>query len=544
MAPQREWFDTDYYSVLGVPQGATEKEITRAYRKLAKQYHPDANPGNKEAEEKFKEVSAANDVLGDAAKRKEYDEVRRMVASGAYSAGGPGGGGFGGPGGRAASRSTRASTSRDLLGGLFGGGGGGGGRGFGRGRGGRGRNARHAPQRGCGPRDRAAPRLPGRGPRRDDVGVVHRRGRVLGVPRQRRRARHHARDLPAVRRVRARSRSTRVRSRSRRCARRAAGAARSSRPRATTAAARGVEVRPRDVKVKIPVGVDDGQRIRVKGRGGAGANGGPSGDLYVVVHVRPHPVFGRKGKLDLTVHVPLTFTEAALGAQVKVPTLTDPVTLKVKGGTQGRHDPEGEGSRHRRRPRARPATCSSRSTSTCPTQARTTSRSRRSKRSPRRSRATRASTWGCRPMAHDERALYIISVAAELAGVHPQTLRIYERKGLIEPGAHRRPEPPLLGPRHRAAAPDPGAHQRGRRPRRRAAHPRARGRGRPAHRASSSDARRDARDAVERVHRSYRRDLVPLRRRSSHASAYLEAAGAPRPAVDRFRRLEAGVARS
>src|ERR1700759_263476 len=94
MAPQREWFEKDYYKVLGVAEKATEKEITRAYRKLAKQYHPDANPGNKEAEERFKEVSAANDVLGDSAKRAEYDEVRRMVASGAYSAPGPGGGGF------------------------------------------------------------------------------------------------------------------------------------------------------------------------------------------------------------------------------------------------------------------------------------------------------------------------------------------------------------------------------------------------------------------------------------------------------------------
>ena len=98
---------------------------------------------------------------------------------------------------------------------------------------------------------------------------------------------------------------------------------------------RGVEVRPREVKVKIPVGVDDGQRIRVKGRGAAGLNGGPPGDLYVVVHVRPHPVFGRKGKLDLTIHVPLTFAEAALGANVKIPTLTEPVTLKVKAGTSG-----------------------------------------------------------------------------------------------------------------------------------------------------------------------------------------------------------------
>ncbi len=118
----------------------------------------------------------------------------------------------------------------------------------------------------------------------------------------------------------------------------------------------GVEVRPRDVKVRIPGGVDDGQRIRVKGRGGTGANGGPSGDLYVVVHVRPHRIFGRKGKLDLTVRVPLTFTEAALGAKVKVPTLADPVTLKVKSGTQGgtTQKVRDAGSSPRR---ARPATC-------------------------------------------------------------------------------------------------------------------------------------------------------------------------------------------
>ena len=90
MAPQREWFDTDYYAVLGVSPDATDKDITRAYRKLAKQHHPDANPGNKEAEERFKDVSAANDVLSDSKKRPEYDEVRRMVASGAYSGGGPG----------------------------------------------------------------------------------------------------------------------------------------------------------------------------------------------------------------------------------------------------------------------------------------------------------------------------------------------------------------------------------------------------------------------------------------------------------------------
>ena len=201
MAPQREWFDKDYYSVLGVPQGATEKEITRAYRKLAKQYHPDANPGNKEAEEKFKEVSAANDVLGDTAKRKEYDEVRRMVASGAYSGGGPGGpgGGFGSAALPAvASRSTRASTSRTCSAASS--------VAAAAAAGSRSRRAwwprrsqraqRSAAR--CGSRDRAAPRLPRRRPWCDDDRVVHRGRGVLGVPRQRRGAGHADRHVPRL----------------------------------------------------------------------------------------------------------------------------------------------------------------------------------------------------------------------------------------------------------------------------------------------------------------------------------------------------------
>src|SRR6476660_2821844 len=102
MALQREWFEKDYYDVLGVPQGASEKDVARAYRKLAKQYHPDANSGNKDAEERFKEISAAHDVLGDTSKRAEYDEVRRMVASGV----GPGGYGGFGPGGPGAGGQT------------------------------------------------------------------------------------------------------------------------------------------------------------------------------------------------------------------------------------------------------------------------------------------------------------------------------------------------------------------------------------------------------------------------------------------------------
>jgi molecular chaperone DnaJ len=329
VAPQREWFDTDYYAVLGVPSDASEKEITRAYRKLAKQYHPDANPGNKEAEDRFKEVSAPNDVLSDAEKRKEYDEVRRMVASGAFAGAGPGGsggfGGFGGPGGGFQFDDT--VDLGDILGGLFNRGGG-----QARGFGGR-RAQRHAPQRGAdleseltidfldavhgitttvaftaeaacsechgtGAKPGTSPAVctecGGSGEIAMNQGffstaqvcpVCHGRGVVIPDP----------------------------------CPRCHGG---------------GTEVRRREVKVKIPVGVKDGQRIKVAKRGAAGRNGGPPGDLYVVVHVRPHGVFGRRGNRDLTVHVPVSFAEAALGAQVRVPTLGEPVTLKVKAGTQ------------------------------------------------------------------------------------------------------------------------------------------------------------------------------------------------------------------
>ena len=321
MAPQREWFDTDYYSVLGVSSDATEKDITRAYRKLAKQYHPDANPGNASAEEKFKDISVANDVLSNTEKRTEYDEVRRMAASGAHRGPGPGQGpgGFGFEG---------DLDLGDLLGGLFNRGGGGGrGRGTGR------QAARHAPQRGSdleseitldfldavhgittsvsftaeaacsecngsGAAPGTAPQMctecGGRGEIAMNQGmfstsqvcpVCHGRGAVIVDP----------------------------------CPRCHGG---------------GTEVRRRDVKVKIPAGVKDGQRIKVAKRGAAGRNGGPAGDLYVVVRVHAHEIFGRKGTRDLTVNVPITFAEATLGANVKVPTLGEPVTLKVKAGTQ------------------------------------------------------------------------------------------------------------------------------------------------------------------------------------------------------------------
>jgi molecular chaperone DnaJ len=320
MAPQREWFEKDYYAVLGVDSSASDKDISKAYKKLAKQLHPDANPGNKEAEERFKEASAAYDVLGDAEKRKEYDNVRRMVASGV----GPGGyGGFGpGPGG---GQSFTFDGDLGDLGGLFG-------NLFGGGSGRRGGSRRATgPQRGqdletelhlsfddavhgvtstvrfradatcstCagsgaapGSMPETCPECHGSGSIAVDQGpfsfsqvcpTCGGRGQIIPKP-------------------------------------------------CPTCHGRGVEMRAREVKVRVPAGVADGQRIRVKGRGAAGANGGPPGDLYVIVHVRNHPLFGRDGD-NLTLRLPVTFTEAALGADVKVPTLDGQVTVCIPAGT-------------------------------------------------------------------------------------------------------------------------------------------------------------------------------------------------------------------
>ena len=180
MAAQREWFEKDYYKVLGVVPTASDKEITRAYRKLAKEHHPDANPGS---EERFKEISAAYDVLGDADKRKEYDEVRAHGPVGGFGGmpGGAGGGTF---------RMEDMGDLGDLFGGLFGGGR---------------RPDAHDPARAPTRRRHggaAAPLLPGRGARRHDVGQRAPGGPLLELPRQRRRAGHLDAHLPALRRDR------------------------------------------------------------------------------------------------------------------------------------------------------------------------------------------------------------------------------------------------------------------------------------------------------------------------------------------------------
>ncbi len=318
MAPQREWFEKDYYKVLGVDENASAKDITRAYRKLARELHPDANPDDPSAEERFKEVSAAYDVIGDEEKRKEYDEVRRLGPM----AGGFGPGGFGGGGaGPAGGFSFDAGDLSDLLGGLFG----------------RGRTQAGGP-RGTGPQRGA-----------DLEAELHLpfREAVQGVTT----SLHITSDAPCSTCHGSGARPGTAPQICPQCGGRGVldenqGLFSFSTPcpncggrgavitdPCPTCRGSGVERRPREVKVRIPAGVDDCQRIRLKGRGGPGRNGGPPGDLFVITHVDPDPVFGRKGK-DLTITVPVTFDEAALGTKLRVPTIDgEQVTLKIPAGT-------------------------------------------------------------------------------------------------------------------------------------------------------------------------------------------------------------------
>ena len=319
MAPQREWFEKDYYKVLGVPQSATETEIRRAYRKLAKQNHPDANPGK---EERFKEISAAYDVLSEPAKRKEYDEVRRLGPAAA-------GGGFpGGPGQPGAGYNVRTENLGDLFGdilGRFGGGATAAG-------GGRTRTATASSQRG----DDLETEL-----HLSFLDALHGVTTTVNVTSEATCSTCHGSGAapgttPIVcsrcggRGVLAENQG--LFSFSRACPQ-CGGRGMVVETPCPTCQGAGVEVRPRQVKVRIPAGVDDGQRIRVKGRGGPGRNGAPAGDLWVTVRVAAHDMFGRKGR-NLTLTLPVTFAEAALGAEVTVPTLEGNVVLRIPPGTR------------------------------------------------------------------------------------------------------------------------------------------------------------------------------------------------------------------
>jgi molecular chaperone DnaJ len=319
-----DYVDKDFYAALGVAKDASSDEIKKAYRTLARKYHPDVNEGDAAAGDRFKEISEAYDVLSDATTRAEYDEARALFSSGGRRFGGAPGSGWGGDGG----------IGGVDLGDLFGGGGASGGIGdifssvFGQGAGPRRSTSRRgqdvetdvrisftaavqgttvgvrlARESACttcmgsgakpGSSPRACPNCGGSGHVNRSAG-----GFALSEPCRECLGRGRIIDDPCP-----------------------------------TCEGGGTITKARTLNVRIPAGVKDGQRIRLTGRGGAGSGGGPSGDLYVVVHVDKHPVFGRKGA-NLTMTLPVTYTEAALGAEISVPTLGgSPVTLRLPAGT-------------------------------------------------------------------------------------------------------------------------------------------------------------------------------------------------------------------
>jgi molecular chaperone DnaJ len=318
MAPQREWLDRDYYAVLGVSKDASAEEIKKAYRRLARENHPDANPDDAEAEARFKDVGEAYRVLGDEQTRREYDELRRLGAQGFG-----GTGGFGGfPGGGAAQ-----GDLGDLLRTIFGDSGGPAGGGFGYGPG-RARAARGADLRadvhlsfedalagvrttlrvtGDGACDtcNGSGAAPGTTPTR--CGTCDGRGQVVTDQGPF----SMAQPCPAC-----------------------AGRGQRIDTPCPTCQGNGRVVKPRQLTVKIPAGVKDGATIRVPKRGGPGSHGGPPGDVLVRVHVEAHPLFGRRGD-DVTIEVPVTYAELALGAKLTVPTPDGATsTIKLPSGTQ------------------------------------------------------------------------------------------------------------------------------------------------------------------------------------------------------------------
>jgi molecular chaperone DnaJ len=324
----------DYYGTLGVARDAKPEQIRKAYRRLARKYHPDVNPGNKAAEEKFKEIQEAYDILSDEKKRKVYDQYGFYADN--IPAGGPGPGWP--PGGSAADapgfdfsgfdftdfevgeekRGGFGASFRDLFSQIF-------------------------------SRERAAASEEARGPAKgpdvehhlhlgfwDAIRGTHLRLTVARAETCSSCRGSGAGSGPAV--VCAECGGTGK-------ATRQAGAMRFSmtcpqcggkgkqQRRCSTCGGSGQIRRPQSFDVRIPAGVDSGSRVRIPGKGNAGRNGGPPGDLYIITEVEPHAIFERKGD-NIYVKVPVTVSEAALGAKVEVPTIDGPATIRIPPGTQ------------------------------------------------------------------------------------------------------------------------------------------------------------------------------------------------------------------
>lgn len=339
---QSDWVDRDFYADLGVSKDASQNDIRKAYRKLARESHPDSHPGDAAAEEKFKKVSTAYDVVGDESKRKEYDEIRQLAASG-YGGVGGGGGGFGGGRYRRSGGGAGAGAEEFDISDLFGGGAAGaqsGGFGdifgglFNRGAG-AGGGGRQASTRGenietsvtVGFRDAAlgkpveiavtAPSTcntcsgsgakPGTTPRTcgscQGAGYVNRSQGPFGF----------SEPCPEC-----------------------GGAGTIIDDPCPECRGAGTTTRTRHFTVKIPAGIEDGKRIRLQGKGQAGFRGAPAGDLFVTVHVREDKVFSRDGN-DLLLELPVSYPELIRGTKVSIPTLDGRVTVRVPENSRDGH---------------------------------------------------------------------------------------------------------------------------------------------------------------------------------------------------------------
>lgn len=298
----------DYYEVLGVDRGAPEQDIKKAYRRLAMKFHPDRNPDDPEAEEKFKEASEAAEVLLDAEKRSAYDQFGHAAVDGSAGAGGFGGG-FGG--------GSFSSIFEDVFGDIFGGGGP-------RGRGGatRGADLRYMltisleeAVKGCNPKIKV--------PTLVECVECHGSGAKKGTSPT------DCVQCGGMGQVTARQGIFSIQQTCPRCR----GQGRVISDPCTVCHGQGRVQEQKTLSVKVPPGVDSGDRIRLGGQGEAGTQGGPAGDLYVQVEVRDHPIFTRQGE-HLYCDVPVSFVDAALGGELQVPTLDGRVNLKIPAETQ------------------------------------------------------------------------------------------------------------------------------------------------------------------------------------------------------------------
>ncbi len=313
----------DYYEVLGLQKGATEAEIKKAYRKLAKQYHPDLNPDNPEAAEKFKEINEANEVLSDADKRAKYDQFGFAGVDPNYGAGQ--GGGFGGFGGFGGGFEGNIDLG-DIFDNIFGGGGFGGGT----------RSNPNAPRKGS---DIAASLSISfmeacKGLTHDiEISRVEQCEECGGSGAKKGTDAKTCTECHGTGKVNFQQRSMFGMMTSTRPCGKCQGKGKIIEDPCQKCSGSGRVQKKKNISINIPAGINDGMTMAVRGQGNIGTNGGPRGDLNVRIKVRPDPVFERRDN-DIWIEVPITYMQAALGAEIEVPTIDGNVTYNVPAGTQ------------------------------------------------------------------------------------------------------------------------------------------------------------------------------------------------------------------